>query len=322
VHKYTRESDVATNKEQMAETKVILSCDGGGVRGLATCQFLLHLEQAIAPQKLHEVFDSFAGTSVGSIVVGTIGCLESSIQSSLDMYTEDRLNSIFDASFGDSIAGVAQTDPKYDGKGKTKVLEEMFASTMLSQASKPVSICVYDLKDRKFVSFHSTDPEAQQIRVCDACNASSAAPAYFPAWNVNGKWYVDGGVVANNPTMVGYAQGKKMWGKSVDIFVLSVGTGQRTRPIDGEDAADWGGIQWLKNGLLDVTMDESVVDFQAKAILDDRYVRVNSDLLEVNDDMDNTDSENIDALKRLGDYWWETFGDQTLALLRQAGKLQ
>lgn len=302
--------------------KVILSCDGGGVRGLATCQFLLHLEKAIAPVKLHEIFDLYTGTSVGSIVVGSIACNQDDVETSLDMYSESTLEKIFDKSWKDDVVGVAQTDPKYDGKGKLEVLEKMFGDRTLGEAQKPVGLTVYDLHARKFALLSSTDSNTANIRVSDACNASSAAPAYFPSWEVNGKWYIDGGVVANNPSIVALAQGRKLWGNGDTIYVLSVGTGYRTRPINGEDSASWGGIQWLKNGLLDVAMDESVVDFQAQAILDEKYLRVTSDLLDVDDDMDVTESGNLEALKRLGDSWWETFGERTIQLLKTAGKLQ
>ena len=89
--------------------------------------------------------------------------------------------------------------------------------------------------------------EKKSISLVSACDASSAAPAYFPCVEVNNVWYIDGGVVANNPTMVAYAEACKIWGRGQDISVLSVGTGG----MEG-NAKGWGGIQWLKNGLLDV----------------------------------------------------------------------
>ena len=61
--------------------------------------------------------------------------------------------------------------------------------------------------------------------------------------------------------------------------------------------------------------------FQARNILDEKYLRVTSDLLEANDDMDDTSSQNLEALKQLGDYWWDTYGAQTIELLRKNGKL-
>merc|ERR1711974_558191 len=174
---------------------------------------------------------------------------------------------------------MGQDDPKYDGEGKTEFLNNYFSDIILQNATKPVCLTTYDLKARKFAILRSTeaDPSGKQILVADACNASSAAPAYFPCFKVNGRWLIDGGIVVNNPTMIAYAEAKKNW-ESDDIYVVSVGTGSRTRPIDGEEAADWGGMQWIANGLLDVAMDESTVDFLAATILRDKYIRVTSDL--------------------------------------------
>ena len=37
----------------------------------------------------------------------------------------------------------------------------------------------------------------------DAISASSAAPMYFPTYQMeNGSWMIDGGIVTNNPTLL------------------------------------------------------------------------------------------------------------------------
>ena len=99
--------------------RLLLSCDGGGIRGLATCQFLLRLEEAVG-KPIHELFDMFAGTSVGAILVGCVAVKELTVQEAMNMYDKETVRKIFNASLLDKSVGVFQTDPKYDGVGKYK----------------------------------------------------------------------------------------------------------------------------------------------------------------------------------------------------------
>jgi len=96
--------------------KIVLSCDGGGVRGLVTAQFLYRLEEA-AGRPLHELFDLYAGTSVGAIVVASIACKKAPMSEAVDFYSQETLDSIFHKSLKDRILHKAQGSPKYDGKG-------------------------------------------------------------------------------------------------------------------------------------------------------------------------------------------------------------
>lgn len=64
----------------------ILCLDGGGVRGIATCQMLREVEAQIAPVKLHEYFDVIAGTSTGAMIGVGLVCLAMSVDEIEDMY--------------------------------------------------------------------------------------------------------------------------------------------------------------------------------------------------------------------------------------------
>ena len=52
--------------EQEKDCKLVLSLDGGGVRGLATVIFLKELEKA-SGKKIFDLFDFFIGTSAGGL---------------------------------------------------------------------------------------------------------------------------------------------------------------------------------------------------------------------------------------------------------------
>ena len=55
------------------ENKIILSIDGGGMRGIFTLQLLKKLEE-VAESPIYEWCDMVAGTSTGAIICGMILC--------------------------------------------------------------------------------------------------------------------------------------------------------------------------------------------------------------------------------------------------------
>jgi len=293
----------------------ILSLDGGGIRGAATAQFLKRLEAELGGPSLYDTFDLFAGTSTGGIIAGAIGLLKMHGADLPDLYNYHNANRIMNKSVWDRTMGFAQAEPRYDGKGKIEVLTEYFGNRTLNEAGKPLLVVTYDVELRKSDVLKSTGKE--EVRAVDALNATSAAPLYFPTARVDGeevRWLIDGGVIANNPAMCAYAEAKKHWPED-DIRILSVGTGSRTRVIDGKESRDYGALGWINHDLIGITMDESVVEYQCRVILGGAFLRVNSELVGVNDDMDDTSQRNINALKGLGDRWFDAFGAQALTLL-------
>jgi len=293
----------------------ILSLDGGGIRGAATAQFLKKLEAELGGPNLYNTFDLFAGTSTGGIIAGAIGLLKMRGADLPDLYNYRNANRIMNKSVWDRTMGFAQAEPRYDGKGKIDVLTEYFGNKTLNEAGKPLLVVTYDVELRKSDVLKSTGKE--EVRAVDALNATSAAPLYFPTAKVDGeevRWLIDGGVIANNPAMCAYAEAKKRWPED-DIRMLSVGTGSRNRVIDGKESQGYGALGWINHDLIGITMDESVVEYQCRVILGSAFLRVNSELVGVNDDMDDTSQRNINALKGLGDRWFDAFGAQALALL-------
>ncbi|MEN8140424.1 MAG: patatin-like phospholipase family protein [Thermodesulfobacteriota bacterium] len=290
--------------------KLILSLDGGGIRGAATAEFLRKLEKQLA-KPLHNTFDMFIGTSTGGIIAAAISSLKMAGEDLAQLYNQENGREIFPQSFWDRTL-ITQNQPKYDGEGKLSVLKRYFGKRLLRSSAKPLVVTAYDVERRKPKLFKSY--EEDDTRVVDAVNATSAAPTYFPTVEVNGAWLIDGGVIINNPTMTGFAEAKERW-PDEEIKILSVGTGTRTRPIPGEKSADYGAIGWFKHDLLGVVTDEAIVHLQAKTILADRYVRVNSELKKADDDMDNVKQGNLDNLKKLGQKWWADHGQEAISLL-------
>ena len=281
--------------------KYVLSCDGGGIRGAASAEFLNQIQSNLGID-VYKQFDLFAGTSTGAIIVIALAVKKMKTRKLVELYNYRNGNTIMNKSIWDRMLGLVQHEPKYDGKGKTRILKKYFGNSLLSDAEKPTLVVTYDVENRVSAVLKSTKPE--KITAVQAADASSAAPMYFPTAKIGKRYLIDGGVIANNPAMCAYAEAKKLW-PDEDIKLLSVGTGKRTRSINGKDSMDYGFVDWIRHDLIGVVMDESVVEYQTRVILGDDYLRINSELKEVNDDMDDVSQQNIDSLIRLGKRWYD-----------------
>lgn len=281
--------------------KYILSCDGGGIRGIITMTFLKNLEEKIGP--LYDRFDMFAGTSIGALIITLIGVLKKSAIELEKTMNDDIMRRIFDKSYLDEAFGVIQFKPKYDGKGKRDVIYEYVEDSLFLNDDKYVLVPSYDVINRKS-KIYKTHKD-KNLKCIDVIDSSTAAPAYFPSVNVSNDRMIDGGVFANNPAMCAYAEAKRLW-PNEEIKILSIGTGYASKKLNGTQS--WGGIQWITSDLINILMDQKHVDYQLSTLIDKNYFRVNPKLTNIDDELDNTSDENIEALKKAGIESWENHG--------------
>jgi len=291
--------------------KLLISFDGGGIRGAATGQLVKLIHEELLKtedKKLINYFDGVAGTSTGCLI-STLMMSGYSGNDISEIYNQENAEAIFDSSIIDDTLGLLQHKPKYDGQGKIKTIKEKVGEKRLRDIATDDRLFVaiaYDVEKR--VPFVWCSEDDSNPLLSDICDSSSAAPCYFPTIKTeSGQYLIDGGVVQNNPALTLYAKAKKKWPKE-DIRILSIGTGYGNRGIDGEESKDYGVISWMANGLMSIFQDEHLVDDNLKDILGDRFMRVNSPLKGVSDDMDCIEEENLQALKDLGERWWNEFG--------------
>ncbi len=188
----------------------ILSCDGGGIRGLISAIILEKLEQKLrqkAPdKKLRDYFDLMAGTSAGSMTVCAVarGIDASRIKK---MYIERGIEifplfkNVF-SSFISRLSAGFSTQPIYDGVGLKQVLQAFFGQgeinfenlpkpikpenllgkpLLFQELPKPVLITSYDIYNRQPVVFKNTKVAHEKIPVWEICRSSAAVPIAFPA---------------------------------------------------------------------------------------------------------------------------------------------
>lgn len=293
------------------KTKFILSFDGGGVRAIAAIVFLKQLEIA-SGKKIFDIFDFFIGTSAGGINALHIAALEASCFELENFWSKENLSKTMTKSFWDN-ASFLQTKPKYDGRGKRELLLEYFKDQSLGEAKKPVAVLAYDVEKRKPRLLSSY--KSPGIKIVSAASATSAAPIYYSTQEIDdGSWLIDGGIVVNNPSLLGYSEAKKLFPGS-DIKVLSIGTGINRRKINGANSSKWGALNWLRHDILGIMLESSMFDEIARDLMGNSYLRVNSSTGLVNRRMDDTSDINLERIHLMGMDWWSEFGEDVTEFL-------
>ena len=211
------------------DSTLLLSMDGGGVRGLSICQVLIALTTRMKQLKpdcgpLETYFDYIAGTSFGAICTLALSHAN----------TSPELMRAFCFKFAEDVL---EGTPTFSSKiMETCLKEALGANLKVSNSDKPRSIVTTVLGDRNppvlhlICNYRETGEgdimRSRDLMAWEAARASSAAPIYFHPFK---EIYVDGGVMANNPTLDAmseiFLQGKKE-GKDIRLgLVFSLGTG-------------------------------------------------------------------------------------------------
>jgi patatin-like phospholipase/acyl hydrolase len=296
----------------------ILSLDGGGIRGVIPALILAELERR-TKQPVAELFDLVAGTSTGGILA--LGLVRPDAKGKPRFRAEDLVQlyeddgpTIFSRQVWHRIKAIGNlADEKYPNDGIDKVLEARYGDSRLSDALRPVLVTAYDIENREphfFKSHRAVKDAKRNFLMRDAARATSAAPTYFEPARVRAQKgtphvaLVDGGVYANNPSACALVEAICDFGQHPDdIVLLSLGTGQLTRPIAYDDAKGWGLAKWAQP-ILSVVFDgvSDTVDYQLKSILApkdgrERYLRIQTALHEGNDDIDDASRTNLRVLK-------------------------
>lgn len=264
----------------------IVTCDGGGIRGVFSARLLDRLTEHV-PTLLHEV-SLFGGTSTGAIL--SAGLAASMSPSSLvDMYRTTAA-AIFSRRWAGGLVG-----SRYRSEGLRDTLTATFGDKRLGDLSRWILVPALDLDApaaggfprRAKAKFFDSISDAN-VRVVDCLLASSAAPTYFASH----EGYVDGGLIANSPSIHAAAFALSRGIPASDLRVLSIGTGMSPSFIEG--SPDWGALRWgPKIATLQIDSVSGVSDFIARQVLQDRYCRLDGNLERP------TDLDEVDAIPEL-----------------------
>ncbi len=233
----------------------VLSIDGGGIRGIIPARVLAELE-AIAERPVHELFDVIVGTSIGGIAAMGLALpredgLPDTAEQIGEFYfehgplifpktalsfprTREDLKELI-ARVGMQAAMFGSNpdigNARYSPTPLEHALGEQFGDARISDAILPIIVVAYDVTTGRPALFSSrTDTHLMR----DVARATSAAPTVFPPMRLtvadgSEHIYIDGGVFANNPAMVGYTKAMDLAGwkglRIKSMQLVSVGTG-------------------------------------------------------------------------------------------------
>jgi patatin-like phospholipase/acyl hydrolase len=302
----------------------ILSIDGGGIRGIFPAKYLLELE-AILPQhfpdkpRLHQHFDLITGTSTGGIIALALalGIPASKIHT---LYRE-HATEIFGRGKGRLRNFFRSKHTRCNLEGLIRKAFQMGfdgQDPRLGDVKTNVCIPIYDLMEgRPSVlknKYHPIFVRDYHIPAYIAALATSAAPTFFDPYShlykdLNGNKQsfnhkIDGGVFANNPTLLAITEAQKAFGRSLsDLKVLSLGTGHH-KFADGCARKNWGLSYWLKESrIIDLFMQgqsqqvENLVGLLHQGI--GKEEKENFDYLRITTELDKTCLVALDETDRV-----------------------
>ena len=276
----------------------VLALDGGGARGIYSAQILACIEQLNgAPVREH--FDLIAGTSTGAIIAGAAAVgipmdrvVELFKDESPRIFRKRRLRSFHIRS-------------KYSIRSLEQAVQSCVSGLTLGEVSTPLMILGSDISTGGVHVFKSRylkdlgEPYVRDANVVlsDAILASCAAPTFFDPVSVGDFLLADGGLWANNPSMMALTESVSKFGRSVEqVRILSIGTGHSVNLYSQNRL--WGLITgWGREKLVSYVMrlQSDASANMAKLLLADRYLRIDPEI----EAWDLDDIEHLDNLKAL-----------------------
>ncbi|WJX41534.1 Proteolipid protein 2 [Trifolium repens] len=330
----------------------ILSIDGGGIRGLIPATILEFLESQLQEldgesARLADYFDVITGTSTGGLVTAMLSAPNDKQRplfaaKDIKPFYLEHCPNIFPqhkhlGSIGKLYRSLA--GPKYDGKYLHNVVREKLGEIRVHETLTNIVIPTFDIKTMQptiFSSYKIKKNPCMDARLSDICISTSAAPTYLPGYNfknqdTEGNTHefnlVDGGVCANNPTLVAVNEvTKQIINQNNDFYtikpmeysrflIISLGTGtpKNEQKFNAKMAAKWGLLDWLTHGgstpLIDVFSQSSgdMVDFHLSTITQalnsqHNYLRIQDDTLTgTSSSVDIATKDNLEKLCQIGD---------------------
>ncbi|MCU7611345.1 patatin-like phospholipase family protein [Anaplasma capra] len=282
-------------------TKYVLSIDGGGIRGIIAARVLCEIEKRLGGP-VCDIFDLFVGSSVGSIIAVALAIKDSAGRA---QYTASDLLGFF-LKFGPQIFSFSlvrqvlsiAVGARFSPANLEKTLRSFFADLKMGDVAASIMVPSYDLCTGHTLMMRNWEPKFQDLKLVDILLAASAAPTIFPPRKIviQDKEYsmVDSGLVANNPSVCGYAASCVLY-PGEEVHFLSVGSGERSNPIARvrDNLTFWAFN--AANVFLDAGMD--AVDYQMSRMGNVRCTRITGFLNRAKHDFTDASNKNMLALR-------------------------
>lgn len=298
---------------------VILSVDGGGVRGIIPAVLIAEIEKEIG-KPITEMVDLFAGTSAGSIVIGFLnipnaqGKQKYSAAQAVDL-SQNVITKLFNNSLFRKIrtlGGLAGS--KYSAKPLEGFLKQYLGDLTVANTVKPVLIPAINLKTNQIFNFSTRNgkewPAMGNLPMQLAIRASTAAPVYFKPIGVkleSGANLVlaDGGIIALSPEVLAIIEARILYPNRKYILIsLSTGRFQGERKIAATGINGGSALKMIEpfiGASLGGQLSLSNIYMQDQVKRGDlEYYRIDIAVTKEGSSLDDASAKNIQYLKQVG----------------------
>ncbi len=262
----------------------VLSLDGGGVKGAFTAS-VLHTLEKLSGKSISDHFDLITGTSTGGIIAVAIG-LGVPLSEIVDLYVK-RGPVIFPPPTAGIRGKIAEVwrhvmQPKHSQTVLAGELQKVLGEQHFGASRNRLVIPAFNALNGDIQLFKTAHCPAYRmdyrLPATTVALATSAAPTYFNAFtDHDGRAFIDGGVWANCPAMVGLIEATTALRWPIDqIDILSIGT--TCEPFDVNRRRRNGGLLRWNRGVIDLLQEAQVRGTLglASAMTGHRLVRIDA----------------------------------------------
>ncbi|MBD3362727.1 patatin [Candidatus Dojkabacteria bacterium] len=246
----------------------ILSIDGGGIKGIFPVTILNKIKENFDTVFFKD-FDLIAGTSTGAIIAAALA-VDYSVEDIANLY-ETKGKQVFEKN-DLSLKSIYKS--RYKTSSLKSLLREKLGDMKMSDVKCKIMIPATDITNGKGFVFTQKN---NAISLVDAVLASTAAPLYFNPIKIHESLFVDGGVWANNPSLIALMEVVGKLNIPVEnIKLVSLGTGDSQKTgffdIKDEEDANWGLIKWNEK-IIDLLLSVPTRSIHkiVEGILDDEH---------------------------------------------------
>lgn len=263
-----------------SKNKLIISIDGGGIRGVLPLLVLEHIENILKQRNLitdlNSAIDMVAGTSTGVIISAGLIAKKNNkpIFSVSNLLRTYRIK-------GPKLFNLSADQTKNSSQ-LGKLLRAKFEQLKISDLGSKFFFVSYDIQEDKPFIFSRKNHEVDELSLETALQACSSIPGLFSPVLVGNHQLIDGFLFAKNPTNLAYQYAKENL-KSQKLTVLSFGTGK----LNGDMYDD---IEKKGEEVHQLMLQETLRNKKLN------YFRFQPDILTANPQMDAAEPKNILAL--------------------------
>ena len=318
----------------------ILSIDGGGIKGLYAATILKRLEESIRAEtdqdvRIADYFDLICGTSTGGLIALALSQRISCEK--ICRFYEKHGPLIFSNSRS-PLRWFRQIffRGKYSDKKLRFALKELFKTWKISDSQTLLCIPSYNFTESTpaIFKFDHKNPHLSRhnnLSMVDVALATAAAPSYFPLAQIElmqKTQYVDGGVWANNPSILGLTEalrdfvGKEKHYNAIQMLSIANLTPGKGKPL--LKCRHRSIIRWRKD-LFDLSLigqSKFADDFlytlaqNSNLTFNFNYVRIPSAKIDADQfkkiTFDKAGKDSLDLIKLMANTMYDTLKDKLL----------